>query len=87
MAKLDGHLNFSPGKDTIFPHKAIRFTFFIISNILLGGIAFLKSSVRRGILPKMLEEILDTRQMVKRSMKLYNQEAKKNPGLNLIKEL
>ena len=46
----------------------------------LGGVAFLKPHVRRGILPKMLEEIIDTRLMVKRSMKLYNQVSKKNPG-------
>ncbi len=36
-----------------------------------GGIAFLKPSVRRGLLPQMLEEILETRFMVKRSMKLH----------------
>ena len=36
------------------------------------GVAFLKSSVKRGILPEMLEQILDTRQMVKRSMKTYS---------------
>ena len=36
-----------------------------------GGVAFLKSSVRKGVLPQMLKEILDTRLMVKRSMKLY----------------
>lgn len=34
-----------------------------------SGIAFVKSSVRRGILPSMLEEILNTRIMVKQSMK------------------
>ncbi|XP_028858187.1 DNA polymerase zeta catalytic subunit isoform X2 [Denticeps clupeoides] len=34
-----------------------------------NGIAFVKSSVRRGVLPRMLEEILDTRIMVKQSMK------------------
>lgn len=33
------------------------------------GIAFVKSSIRRGILPSMLEEILNTRVMVKQSMK------------------
>jgi len=47
----------------------------------------LKPHVRRGILPKMLEEIIDTRLMVKRSMKLYNQVSKKNPGLNFINVL
>ncbi len=36
-----------------------------------GGVAFLKPSVRRGVLPQMLQEILDTRLMVKKSMKLY----------------
>ena len=56
-----------------------------LSHFLLGGVAFLKPYVRRGILPKMLEEILDTRLMVKRSMKLYNQESKKDPGRLNIK--
>jgi hypothetical protein len=36
-----------------------------------GGIVFLKSSVKRGILPQMLEEILNTRIMVKQSMKKH----------------
>nr|XP_020660991.1 DNA polymerase zeta catalytic subunit [Pogona vitticeps] len=36
-----------------------------------SGIAFVKSSVRKGVLPRMLEEILKTRIMVKQSMKIY----------------
>ncbi|KAJ0061296.1 hypothetical protein NL108_014829, partial [Boleophthalmus pectinirostris] len=36
-----------------------------------NGIAFVKSSVRKGILPSMLEEILNTRIMVKQCMKTY----------------
>jgi hypothetical protein len=51
-----------------------------VHSFVSGGIAFLKPYIRRGILPTMLKEIIDTRLMVKRSMKLYNQEAKKNPG-------
>lgn len=35
------------------------------------GAAFVKSSVREGVLPRMLREILDARQMVKQSMKLH----------------
>lgn len=34
-----------------------------------AGVAFVQSSVRRGVLPQMLEEILNTRLMVKQSMK------------------
>ncbi|XP_067630621.1 DNA polymerase zeta catalytic subunit isoform X2 [Eurosta solidaginis] len=34
------------------------------------GVVFVKAAVREGILPRMLSEILDTRQMVKQSMKL-----------------
>lgn len=34
------------------------------------GVVFVKASVREGILPRMLSEILNTRQMVKQSMKL-----------------
>ncbi|XP_072300034.1 DNA polymerase zeta catalytic subunit isoform X2 [Eucyclogobius newberryi] len=36
-----------------------------------NGIAFVKSSVRKGILPSMLEEILNTRIMVKQCMKTH----------------
>ena len=43
-------------------------------NFSPGGIAFLKEEVRKGILPKMLQEILDTRIMVKNSMKLHGKE-------------
>ena len=35
------------------------------------GIGFLKSSVRRGVVPTMLDEIIKTRLMVKKAMKLY----------------
>lgn len=35
------------------------------------GVAYVKKSVKEGVLPRMLKEILDTRQMVKQSMKLY----------------
>lgn len=40
-------------------------------NVSPCGVAFVPSSVRRGILPQMLEEILNTRIMVKRMMKEY----------------
>uniref|UniRef100_A0A8D9BNJ6 DNA polymerase n=1 Tax=Cacopsylla melanoneura TaxID=428564 RepID=A0A8D9BNJ6_9HEMI len=36
-----------------------------------SGVAFVNKSVRCGILPRMLQEILDTRLMVKQSMKEY----------------
>ncbi|XP_056151151.1 DNA polymerase zeta catalytic subunit isoform X2 [Lampris incognitus] len=39
-----------------------------------NGIAFVKSSVRRGVLPSMLEEILNTRIMVKQSLKANKQD-------------
>ena len=35
------------------------------------GVAFVKKEVRQGILPRMLSEILNTRLMVKESMKLH----------------
>ncbi|XP_023293724.2 DNA polymerase zeta catalytic subunit isoform X1 [Lucilia cuprina] len=44
------------------------------------GVVFVKSAVREGILPRMLTEILDTRQMVKQSMKLH----KSNSALQRI---
>lgn len=39
-----------------------------------NGIGFVKASVRKGVLPSMLEEILNTRIMVKQSMKKYKQD-------------
>ncbi|XP_060046584.1 DNA polymerase zeta catalytic subunit isoform X2 [Erinaceus europaeus] len=39
-----------------------------------NGVAFVKPSVRKGVLPRMLEEILKTRLMVKQSMKTYKQD-------------
>lgn len=39
-----------------------------------NGRAFVKPSVRKGVLPRMLEEILKTRLMVKQSMKAYKQD-------------
>lgn len=50
-------------------------------NFAPGGIAFVKESVRKGILPQMLQEILDTRVMVKNSMKLHNKMANQDPNL------
>lgn len=44
------------------------------------GVVFVKSAVREGILPRMLTEILDTRQMVKQSMKVH----KSNSALQRI---
>ncbi|XP_029174369.1 DNA polymerase zeta catalytic subunit [Nylanderia fulva] len=38
------------------------------------GVAFVKKEVRQGILPRMLAEILNTRLMVKESMKLHSAE-------------
>lgn len=36
-----------------------------------SGVIFVKKSIREGILPRMLREILDTRIMVKQSMKIH----------------
>ncbi|XP_046848489.1 uncharacterized protein LOC124442031 isoform X4 [Xenia sp. Carnegie-2017] len=38
-------------------------------HVSANGSVFVKSNIRRGILPRMLEEILDTRIMVKKAMK------------------
>ncbi|GAV08433.1 hypothetical protein RvY_18121-1 [Ramazzottius varieornatus] len=40
-----------------------------------NGVAFVKSHIRRGILPQMLEEILNTRIMVKKAMSQYRHQA------------
>ncbi|XP_077875575.1 DNA polymerase zeta catalytic subunit isoform X2 [Ictidomys tridecemlineatus] len=47
-----------------------------------NGIAFVKPSVRKGVLPRMLEEILKTRLMVKQSMKAYKQDRALSRMLN-----
>ncbi|XP_067097392.1 DNA polymerase zeta catalytic subunit [Osmerus mordax] len=39
-----------------------------------NGIAFVKPSVRKGVVPSMLEEILNTRIMVKQAMKTHRQD-------------
>eukprot|EP00062_Callorhinchus_milii_P009320 gi/632952995/ref/XP_007892154.1/ PREDICTED: DNA polymerase zeta catalytic subunit [Callorhinchus milii] len=39
-----------------------------------NGVAFVKPSVRKGVLPNMLEEILKTRIMVKQAMKAYKKD-------------
>lgn len=38
-------------------------------NISPAGVAFVKENIRKGVVPRMLEEILETRLMVKKSMK------------------
>ncbi|CAG2169470.1 unnamed protein product, partial [Oppiella nova] len=47
-----------------------------------NGVVFLKDYVRRGILPKMLDEILETRIMVKNAMKMNNKKETPNKALN-----
>nr|XP_045011163.1 DNA polymerase zeta catalytic subunit isoform X2 [Jaculus jaculus] len=47
-----------------------------------NGVAFVKPSVRKGVLPRMLEEILKTRFMVKQSMKAYKQDRALSRMLN-----
>jgi DNA polymerase zeta len=45
-----------------------------------NGAVFCSREIRKGILPLMLQEILDTRQMIKRAMKIH----KKNPVLQRV---
>ncbi|XP_004874677.1 DNA polymerase zeta catalytic subunit isoform X2 [Heterocephalus glaber] len=47
-----------------------------------NGVAFVKPSVRKGVLPRMLEEILKTRFMVKQSVKAYKQDKALSRMLN-----
>ena len=59
-------------------------------HIASNSVAYVKSNVRRGVLPAMLEEILSTRIMVKDSMKRCTDKATKKMldhrqlGLKLI---
>ena len=47
---------------------------YILENIIVSpnNVAFVKRSVREGILPRMLSEVLNTRIMIKKSMKIYD---------------
>ena len=56
-------------------------------NFSPGGIAFLKAEERKGILPTMLEEIIKTRLMVKRSMKLYEKIVKYGSNCDEIRAI
>lgn len=58
----------------------------LLDNITISpaGVAFVKSEVRRGIMPQMLEEILDTRVMVKQSAKLYKNDKVRSHWYNLL---
>ncbi|XP_076372348.1 DNA polymerase zeta catalytic subunit isoform X2 [Tachypleus tridentatus] len=58
------------------PHELLKFLWKDIT-VSPNGVVFVKSSVRQGVLPQMLEDILNTRIMVKKAMKDY----KNNKGL------
>ena len=47
---------------------------YILDNIIVSpnNVAFVKRSVREGIFPRMLSEVLNTRIMIKKSMKMYD---------------
>merc|ERR1719461_555384 len=47
-------------------------------NFSPGGIGFVKPAIKKGILPQMLQEILETRIMVKSSAKLNNKLSQKD---------
>ena len=47
------------------------FCFIHITKVAPNGVVFVKPHIRRGVLGRMLMEILDTRILVKKSMKLY----------------
>jgi DNA polymerase zeta len=56
-----------------------------------NGVVFVKSATRKGLIPEMLQEILDTRVMVKKSMKMHKDNKKlekildaRQMGLKLI---
>lgn len=55
----------------ITPIKLKHFLDNDLVNVSPCGVAYVKSSVREGVLPRMLREILDTRLMVKQSMKIH----------------
>ncbi|XP_071956758.1 DNA polymerase zeta catalytic subunit-like [Antedon mediterranea] len=56
------------------PHRKLRRLFNKNDiHVSPNGVAFVKSHVRRGVLPKMVEEILGARVMVKKAMKDHKQ--------------
>lgn len=56
--------------------KAHRYICLFVSPVSPNGMMFVKPQVRRSLLAKMLTEILDTRVMVKKSMKLLDDSEK-----------
>ncbi|KAK7079689.1 error-prone translesion synthesis, partial [Halocaridina rubra] len=57
----------------IHPEELLKFADQI--SVSPCGVAFVPASVRRGIIPEMLEEILNTRIMIKRMMKEYKDDS------------
>lgn len=57
----------------VYPEDILKFADEI--NVSPCGVAFVPHKVRRGVLPQMLEEILNTRIMVKRMMKEYKDDS------------
>lgn len=71
---LGRYVNSIHEKLGFLPYKASKETLSNIKenfHVSPNGVAFVKSSVRQGILPKMLKELLETRVMVKNAMKRY----------------
>ncbi|XP_059610831.1 DNA polymerase zeta catalytic subunit [Phlebotomus argentipes] len=56
----------------ITPEQVKKFLQRDLITISPCGVVFVKSQVREGVLPRMLKEILDTRFMVKKAMKIHS---------------
>jgi DNA polymerase zeta len=51
-------------------------------NICPNGVVFVKPNIRKGVLSMMVEEILNTRLMVKKSMKNYKEDKVSSASLS-----
>lgn len=69
LGSSDDHIQFGATQLKISNIRVKQLVYKDMLNFSPCGIAFVKPEVRMGVLPKMLQEILDTRLMVKDSMK------------------
>uniref|UniRef100_A0A1B0DQ16 DNA polymerase n=1 Tax=Phlebotomus papatasi TaxID=29031 RepID=A0A1B0DQ16_PHLPP len=68
-----GPFEFGASQLTIAPEQVKKFLERDLITISPCGVVFVKSEVREGVLPRMLKEILDTRFMVKKAMKIHSE--------------
>ena len=95
--KLEIKKSCRDGTTARIPFGCLNYTFdsSVLNNLSLinditispAGIAFVKRHMRYGILPQMLDEILNTRVMVKQSMKAYKNDPVQQRWHSMVKTI